>query len=261
MAQALQTWKSSLDDESRKLLSSWVGPDPCKNWTGISCNSHDVIVTSINLGNFQLQGNLDQFNFSALSSSLENLDLGFNNLDGQMPVSLGHLTRLRYLNLEGNTLSGLIPSSFENFTRIEYLYLQQNRLTGPILPKIGNPETLIDLRLFDNYLTGSIPGSLGNYTRLVSLYLHKNQLSGSIPIALGKLETLLDLALSVNNLTGSFPEELNNLTMKLETLALGSNKLSGHLPTRACFSGSLQIFSVNRIFFLKWCCIALVVSQ
>ncbi|KAJ0790663.1 putative protein kinase RLK-Pelle-LRR-XI-1 family [Helianthus annuus] len=37
--------------------------------------------------------------------------------------------------------------------------------------------------------------------------------------------------------------------MKLETLSLGSNRLSGHLPTRVCFSGSLLFFSVNNNSF------------
>ncbi|KAJ0790649.1 putative non-specific serine/threonine protein kinase [Helianthus annuus] len=37
--------------------------------------------------------------------------------------------------------------------------------------------------------------------------------------------------------------------MKLETLSLGSNRLSGHLPTRVRFSGSLLFFSVNNNSF------------
>ncbi|KAI3689343.1 hypothetical protein L2E82_47297 [Cichorium intybus] len=295
-APALKNWKSTLDDQTRKLLSSWVGPDPCNNWVGIDCNNKTAII-SINLDRFHLRGTLDHLNFSSLTSLqslnlstnqligqiplelgklslLESLDLSSNGFNGLIPSSLGNLTRLYYLNLHENTLSGpvpvelgegptgllelrlsanhltgSIPTSFENFTRLERLHLHNNELTGSILSKLGNPETLLDLRLYYNRLTGSIPISLGNYSKLESLYLHQNQLSGSIPPVLGQLKTLLDLALSVNNLTGSFPEELNNLTEKLETLSLGSNKLSGRLPGRVCDRRSLLIFSANNNSF------------
>lgn len=84
----LPNWKSTLDDGSRKLLSSWVRPDPCKNWTGIGCNS--AIVTSISLENLH-QGILEQLNFLTLTG-LKSLYIYNNRLSGFIPLKIRYNT-------------------------------------------------------------------------------------------------------------------------------------------------------------------------
>ncbi|KAL5702666.1 hypothetical protein ACHQM5_027852 [Ranunculus cassubicifolius] len=44
-------------------------------------------------------------------SSLQYLDMQNNNLEGNVPESLGHLKNLKYLNLENNKLGGTLPKS------------------------------------------------------------------------------------------------------------------------------------------------------
>ncbi|KAL7596463.1 hypothetical protein Lser_V15G30862 [Lactuca serriola] len=228
VAPALQNWKATLDDQTRKLLSSWVGSDPCNNWVGIGCNNTTHVIISINLDRFHLRGTLDYLNFSSLTT-LQSLNLSTNQLTGSIPLQLGELNSLESLDLSSNGFNGRIPSSLGNLTRLYYLNLHENSLSGPIPFQLGGPKDLLDLRLSVNHLSGSIPSSFENFTRLERLHLHSNQLTGSILPKLGNPETLMDLRLYYNHLTGSIPGSLGNYT-KLVSLYLHQNQLSGSIP-------------------------------
>ena len=131
----------------------------------------------------------------------------------------GHITELR---LWGNNLSGQIPTELSHLTSLKRLYLRGNYLTGTIPEEIGSLTELEDLLLDDNQLTGNIPPELGNLTTLKLLYLDKNKLTGSVPPELGKLTYLESLEIDDNRLTGQLPYELTNLVV-LETLYFNGN--------------------------------------
>ena len=64
-AEAFLKWKTSLDNQNKSLLSSWVGDRPCNNWVGITCDDElEWGVTRLNLSSFRLKGTLDNLNFS-----------------------------------------------------------------------------------------------------------------------------------------------------------------------------------------------------
>ncbi|MED6116285.1 hypothetical protein PIB30_117625 [Stylosanthes scabra] len=52
---------------------------------------------------------------------LERLDLSFNEVEGEVPPSLGKLTSLHVLNLSNNHLHGKIPSTFSEFPMSSFL--------------------------------------------------------------------------------------------------------------------------------------------
>ncbi|KAF3948860.1 hypothetical protein CMV_025192 [Castanea mollissima] len=54
-AEALLNWKTSLDNQNKSLLSSWVGDRPCINWVGITCDDLELGVTRLNLSSFGLK--------------------------------------------------------------------------------------------------------------------------------------------------------------------------------------------------------------
>ncbi|GAY58233.1 hypothetical protein CUMW_185500 [Citrus unshiu] len=64
------------------------------------------------------------------SSLLEKLELGFNQLTGDLPNSLGYLKNLRYLELWDNYFVGSIPPSIGNLTFLKELYLSSNQMNG-----------------------------------------------------------------------------------------------------------------------------------
>ncbi len=136
--------------------TNWLTGDPCVDaWSGVTC---DIVNTTVT----QLQ-------------------LNSNNLDGGIPPAFGNLTSLFYLLLSNNQLTGTIPTEIGNLTGLRYLYLDNNQLTGTITAWVGNLTILQFLYLSNNQLMGSIPDSIINLDRLQYLRLYSNKLSGEVP--------------------------------------------------------------------------------
>ena len=162
--------------------NNWLTDKPLDDWHGVTANRDGVV--------------------SGLSFTL-------NNLKGEIPPEIAHLTELKTLNLFMNGLSGSIPAELGRLTRLK------------------------DLQISISHISGEIPPELVRLTRLKDLDLSINRLSGEIPPELGRLTRLKDLDLSSNRLSGSMPPELCRLT-KLERLRLGGNNWTGCIP-RALF--------------------------
>ncbi|CAN6568954.1 unnamed protein product [Malus baccata var. baccata] len=165
-----------------------------------------------------------------LSTELNTLVFGHNQIHGRIPIGIGNLVNLESLASEGNLLTGIIPSSIGKLKRLDALYLNENKLSGTIPSSLGNLTSMTELILMSNKLEGNIPQSLGECRNLLLLVLSQNNLRGQIPkevIGLASLSQFLDL--SSNKLTGSIPMEVSNL-MHLVYLDVSDNKLSGEIP-------------------------------
>ena len=128
------------------------------------------------------------------------------NLTGEVPSSLGSLSKLDKLYLDRSKLTGEIPSSLGSLSNLEELYLTCSKLTGEVPSSLGNPSSLKELRLHGNKLTGEIPSSLGNLSKLERLYLSRNKLTGEVPSSLGSLSNLKGLTLDFSSgLSGHLP--------------------------------------------------------
>jgi Leucine-rich repeat (LRR) protein len=92
------------------------------------------------------------------------LGLGFNQLGGTIPASLGVLKDLSFLDLAFNNLSGEPPASIYNLSSLGNLQLQANMLNGSIATDIGSMRSLA---LYRNQFMGPIPASLTNLTSLL----------------------------------------------------------------------------------------------
>ncbi|CAH9092225.1 unnamed protein product [Cuscuta epithymum] len=205
----------------------------------------------------EFQGELPR-EIGDLCTTLLELDLGFNNLSGMLPESLGACSALELLDISYNNFSGELPVktllnmtavktlafSFNNFygqlpealssrlMKLETLDLSSNNITGLIPPGIcTNPgkSSLKVLYLQNNLLWGEIPDSLSNCTELVTLDLSFNYINGRIPPSLGSLSKLKDLIVWLNQLEGEIPQEVMYL-QSLENLILDFNNLTGPVP-------------------------------
>ena len=108
----------------------------------------------------------------------------------------GRVTRLV---LYANGLNGEIPVELGNLANLVYVELYGNALAGPIPSELGNLVDLEDLWLGDNALTGPIPASLGNLVGLKYLILNENGLSGSLPLTLTNLDNIVTFDVSVTD--------------------------------------------------------------
>ncbi|KAF7849201.1 hypothetical protein BT93_L1089 [Corymbia citriodora subsp. variegata] len=95
--------------------------------------------------------------YQRILASLNVIDLSSNNFTGEIPNSVGSLTRLRMLNLSNNALTGSIPLSLANLTELESLDLSSNKLSGMIPPSLAQLNFLAFFNVSDNHLSGSIP--------------------------------------------------------------------------------------------------------
>ena len=112
-------------------------------------------------------------------SSLEVLNLAENRLTGTIDAIL-ELTKLEELNLGDNCFEGNIPISIANLTKLYLLILSDNQMTGNIPAEIGTLSELTILMLQNNNFTGNIPESFAKLTNLSSLWLNGNRMTGKI---------------------------------------------------------------------------------
>ncbi|CAL9750748.1 unnamed protein product, partial [Musa acuminata subsp. burmannicoides] len=213
-------------------------------------------LTFLYLRRVGLYGNLPVW-FTNFSRGLQTLDMGSNNLQGQLPFAPQSI-----LDLSNNSFAGLIPPSFAKATSLSQLFLYHNHISGGFPPFFCNMKSLQVLDLSNNHLTGEIPVCHDSFpTSLQYFQLNNNNLSGIIPSFLrhcshlitldigdnklsGRIPTSGDfssffchmnslgvLDLSNNHLIGEISDCHNSFPTSLESLHLNNNNLSGMIPS------------------------------
>ncbi|KAH7690707.1 Non-specific serine/threonine protein kinase protein [Dioscorea alata] len=254
---ALVDFKQGLEDYSGELLSSWVGLDCC-SWTGVRCDNHTGHIVRIDF-NGQLLGGEIRPSLLVLNH-LRYLDLSGNSFeDNRIPVFLGSLVSLQYLNLNDAGFSGHVPHQLGNLSRLRYLDLSKNylhvigshwltnlsslqylNLDGVNHSKATNVlKVLNTLPLISEiHLHGCelhIPLSLGahiNFTNLQFLDLSFNRVNSIVPLWLFQLSGLVHLDLSYNKFQDIIPLSLGahiNFT-NLQFLDLSFNGINSTVP-------------------------------
>ncbi|KAG8661807.1 hypothetical protein MANES_01G039240v8 [Manihot esculenta] len=236
---------------SLKYLNlSYVLLDKCDNWLQ-SINMLPSLL-ELDLWNCELSiiADVSHVNFT----SLEVLNLGWNNFHSTIPRWLYNITKLQNLVLHSgpfrgslstdisnlkslasldadfNSLEGNIPNTLNRLCNLIELYLGYNKFSGEISGTFGNSSgciknSLENLYLLNNSFSGSIPDNLGQFKRLKFLSLSKNSFWGSIPVSIGQLYNLETLNFSKNSLHGKVSElHLLNLRSLIE-LSMGGNSL------------------------------------
>ncbi|CAL9766773.1 unnamed protein product [Musa acuminata subsp. burmannicoides] len=184
-------------------------------------------------------------------SSLEQLDLSYNSLNGSQLVSLGNVSMLRSLNLGSNNLNGMLPEGIKRLKGLTDLYLYNNslRLSEDDLANLPSLKYLvisynsIYLNKSDDWIPPfqlntlwmgfcqilpmpQFPKWLRTQTDLRELDLSNTGIKETIPNWLPSGLQYLDL--SDNKITGEIPQFLP----KLKYLLLSNNSFSGNLPPR-----------------------------
>nr|XP_043615010.1 receptor-like protein EIX2 [Erigeron canadensis] len=178
-------------------------------------------------------------------SKLELLHLHDNKFEGGLPVSLQKLKNLVTMDLGNNYLTGNIPFWIgKKLSKLKILNLQSNMFMGMFPPELCQIKTLQHLNLADNKITGNIPRCLCNLTGMIKRdakldynsygYIYTESIEACIKGIQQKytstLPYLISLDLSSNKIVGEIPDVLMNLEA-LTNLNLSRNELSGHIPT------------------------------
>ncbi|XP_058181810.1 putative receptor-like protein kinase At3g47110 [Rhododendron vialii] len=177
--------------------------------------------------------------------NLDALGLEANLFSGVIPFEIGKLRNLKRVTFSINKLSGPIPESIGNLTQIFDIYLDQNNLNGTIPSSIENIMGLQSLDLSYNFLTGPIPKTVGLFSTLTFMYLAHNAFIGVLPLEIEKLNNLQELDVSENKLSGHIPNTLGNC-LKLEGLFLEGNTFQGSIPPSFSSLRGIQRLDLSR---------------
>ena len=200
-------------------------------------------------------------------ANLTHLSIGFNNIIGMIPESIGGLTALKMLSLSDNGLHGPLPSSIGALKSLNILALDDNSLTGD-LAVLGELSNLTHLYLESNAFGESnetvvTETFLSGLERLRHVDLSNCSLSGRVPSHLiGTNHAELEvLDLSLNSLEGElvlpsadeYAEARNEsgFGSALSYLSLGSNRIGGTIPTEIGLLGNLTLLDLSRNSFVS----------
>ncbi|CAN1836908.1 Probable LRR receptor-like serine/threonine-protein kinase At3g47570 [Linum perenne] len=183
-------------------------------------------------------------NLWSLTSLSIILALSDNRFTGALPVEVGNLKNLEYLDLSYNMLSDRIPSSLGSCIRLEYLYLR------------------------GNHLQGIIPSSLSALRGIQWLDLSSNNLSGQIPKFLESMNITSLLNLSHNNFDGEVPTQGAFKNSSIISI-VGNSKLCGgnftrHSKKTLSHKWKIVISTISSLLFLTFvgsCCFILLIKQ
>ncbi|KAI2508081.1 hypothetical protein MHU86_6373 [Fragilaria crotonensis] len=195
-------------------------------------------------------------------TTLRELHLTENMLQGPMPTELFKLSMINVMYLSYNQFTGTLPTEVGQLKFVERFYLYGNDLTGTIPSEIGLLKKAEIFTLAENRFGGSLPSHVSEMINLKTFSAHnhelkKGKLTGSLP-SFHKSPFLSELKLDGNAIEGSIPTDFmhsSNVTSSLVTIGLSSNLLTGSLPTSLLKFSSLvldvtgnQISDVDPLF-------------
>ncbi|CAL4966730.1 unnamed protein product [Urochloa decumbens] len=197
--------------------------------------------------NNDLQGMLDASNLVKLTNLII-LDLGSNGISGNIPDSIGQLSRLEELHLDNNLMSGELPSALGNCTGLRYITIRNNSFKGH-LNRVN--FTQLDLRTADfsmNHFTGTVPESIYACSNLVALRLAFNEFHGQFSPSIANLRFLSFLSITNNSFT-NITDALQKLKScsNLTSLLIGTNFKGETIPQDQVIDGfgNLQVLTID----------------
>ncbi|KAJ8769909.1 hypothetical protein K2173_008991 [Erythroxylum novogranatense] len=175
--------------------------------------------------------------------SLISVDLSYNNLTlGTVPSWIKDRA-FSEVNLAGCGIRGTLPR-FARPDSLDTLDLSDNFLAGGVSGFLGNMSNLKTLKLSNNQLRFDIQ-EIRLPDWIVVLHLQKNQITGLISRILNNSTSHLEeLDVSQNQISGAIPEFVEGFS--LNVLNIGSNKITGHIPSSISSLKQLKRFDISR---------------
>jgi Leucine-rich repeat (LRR) protein len=115
--------------------------------------------------------------------SLQVIEARNCSLTGTIPIGFAS-NNARVIDLGLNQLTGNLYSEFGSVAELEILTLDGNAIVGSIPSELGSMELLTTLILDNNLLTGTIPSEFNMLRNLIAFTVANNSLNGSLPTGL-----------------------------------------------------------------------------
>nr|XP_048330779.1 receptor-like protein 7 [Ziziphus jujuba var. spinosa] len=253
---AIHKSASPCDPKVLQWKSHGVNSSNCCSWDGVQCDGKTGHVIGLDLSSSCLFGSINSNSTLFNLVHLQTLNLAGNNFNySEIPVSVGQLMSLTYLNLSGSAFSGQIPKEISHLFKLSHLDLSFNynenvqkkllRLKSPnVSTLLQNLTSLKVLDLSQVDISSMVPDFLANFTSLASIILYDCGLQGEFPATIFHLPNLRILDVSSNgNLKGYFPEFHHRSS--LEELRLGGSRFYGSLPSSIQMLDSLDLLDFH----------------
>ncbi|KAG9141972.1 hypothetical protein Leryth_009317 [Lithospermum erythrorhizon] len=249
---------SKLRSLERLDLSSNFGIEGSLSSMGKLCN-----LKTLKMNSNKLTGEITKFVDSLSECSnktLETLDLGQNDLTGDLPTSIGLLESLQYLLLWHNSFTGSVPETIGKLSSLKQLYLSDNKMSGNITENLGQLSSLIDLDLSENPWGGIITeahmmnlSSLKEFSigiklsnnitlgfnispkwippfQLKLITIQSCKLGPKFPGWIKNQKELSNIIFNTAGISDTFPDWFLELNLELNELDVAYNELSGKVP-------------------------------
>ncbi|KAF5753021.1 LRR receptor-like serine/threonine-protein kinase FLS2 [Tripterygium wilfordii] len=192
----------------------------------------------VSLKMLEIQSNKLSGDFPELGSlkNLNSIDASDNSFSGQIQPKLP--TSLIEISMRNNTLEGTIPETFKDLYFLQVLDLSHNKLSGSVPSLLFTHPSLQQLTVSFNSFNSILPPSDPSKSQLIAIDLSDNALQGLLPSFIALLPKLSALTLENNKFTGMIPTQYAWKTVlprsgfsQLSRLWLGGNYLFGPIPS------------------------------
>ncbi|XP_019096300.1 PREDICTED: receptor-like protein 12 [Camelina sativa] len=191
----------------------------------------------LNLRKNRLHGGLPE----NISASVKSLDVGHNQLVGNLPRSLVLISSLEVLNVESNMINDTFPFCLSSLQELQVLVLRSNAFHGPIQQAGFSKLRIIDIS--HNHFNGTLPSNFFLYwTAMFSLGKTEDQSNRGY---MGTSYYSDSMVLMIKGVEMEMVRILNILT----SIDFSGNKFEGEIPTSICLLKELHLFNISNNAF------------